>query len=62
MAQILAWDSREGELLKKPPEESTISLSERFLYQTAAGQIPPSGRHARRVRPSGTAGPATLRR
>ncbi|NLS93347.1 MAG: hypothetical protein GXX96_14415 [Planctomycetaceae bacterium] len=39
VAQILAWDSRDGELLKKPPDESTVSLGERFLYQVAAGQI-----------------------
>ena len=39
ISQILTWDSRKGELVKNLPEESTISMGDQFLCQTAAGQI-----------------------
>lgn len=39
VSQILAWDYRDGELVKNLPDEATISLGDLFLCQTAAGQI-----------------------
>ena len=39
VSQLLAWDSRDGDLARNLPEETTIDLGDRFLCQTAAGQI-----------------------
>ena len=39
LAQILAWDSHDGELVKNLPEESKVSLGDRFVCQVNAGQI-----------------------
>ncbi len=39
VAQVLAWDGRDGELVKGASEESTLSLGDHFVCQLAAGQI-----------------------
>jgi hypothetical protein len=39
VAQVLAWDSRDAERVQNLPDESTISLGDRFLCQTSAGRI-----------------------
>lgn len=43
VAEVLAWDSRDGEMAKNQPEESTVSFGDRFICQLAAGQIRHSG-------------------
>ncbi len=39
VAEVLAWDWSDGQLVKSAPAESTISLGDHFVYQLAAGQI-----------------------
>jgi len=39
LCQLLAWDSRKGELAKALPDEPTVAFGEKFFCQTAVGQI-----------------------